>query len=224
MLVRFRVYLRRHHVGLLALFVALGGTSYAAVQLPRNSVGTKQLKNGAVTASKVKDGSLRSEDFKAGQLPRGAPGPKGDSGPIGATGATGPGGPQGQPGVDGAPGEPGFDGSALAFATVRVDAPGPAPSFDTRYTWGFESVTSPSAGSYCLKLTDYPTPPSPPVATVDPSGNVALASVQVGRGLNPAGGTCPDGTFQLVTFRAVINNGQIILEQAGGVSFTVVVP
>jgi hypothetical protein len=33
-------------VALLALFVALGGSSYAALQLPRASVGTKQLKTG----------------------------------------------------------------------------------------------------------------------------------------------------------------------------------
>jgi hypothetical protein len=33
----------------IALFVALGGTSYAAFSLPAGSVGTKQLKNGAVT-------------------------------------------------------------------------------------------------------------------------------------------------------------------------------
>ena len=32
----------------LALFVALGGTSYAAVTLPRNSVGQKQLRDHAV--------------------------------------------------------------------------------------------------------------------------------------------------------------------------------
>ena len=36
-------YVRRHHIGLLALFIALGGTSYAAVALPANSVGTKQI-------------------------------------------------------------------------------------------------------------------------------------------------------------------------------------
>ena len=29
----------------LALFVALGGASYAAIKLPANSVGTKQVKN-----------------------------------------------------------------------------------------------------------------------------------------------------------------------------------
>jgi hypothetical protein len=38
----------------LALFVALGGASYAAVALPANSVGTKQLKKSAVSASKLK--------------------------------------------------------------------------------------------------------------------------------------------------------------------------
>jgi hypothetical protein len=41
-------------IALLALFVALGGTSYAAFSLPKNSVGTKQLKRDAVTTSKIK--------------------------------------------------------------------------------------------------------------------------------------------------------------------------
>jgi len=45
-------------VACIALFVALGGTSYAVTQLPKNSVGTKQLKNSAVTGAKVKAGSL----------------------------------------------------------------------------------------------------------------------------------------------------------------------
>jgi hypothetical protein len=41
-------------LGVVALFVALGGTSYAAVvSLPKNSVGTAQLKSGAVTAGKI---------------------------------------------------------------------------------------------------------------------------------------------------------------------------
>jgi hypothetical protein len=45
-------HLRRHAVAYLALFVALGGTSYAA-SLPRNSVGTAQLRDRAVTALKL---------------------------------------------------------------------------------------------------------------------------------------------------------------------------
>ena len=42
-------------ISLLALFVALGGTSYAAVGLAKNSVGTKQLKKNAVTSPKIKN-------------------------------------------------------------------------------------------------------------------------------------------------------------------------
>jgi hypothetical protein len=40
-------------VAVLALFIALGGASYAAVNLPKNSVGAKQLKKGAVTPVKL---------------------------------------------------------------------------------------------------------------------------------------------------------------------------
>ncbi len=66
-----------------ALLIALGGTSYAAVQaLPRNSVTTVQ----------VKDHSLLARDFKAGQIPRG---PAGPAGPAGAAGPAGPAGASG---------------------------------------------------------------------------------------------------------------------------------
>jgi hypothetical protein len=44
---------RHNAVAYVALFVALGGTSYAAINLPANSVGTKQLRNGAVTPRKL---------------------------------------------------------------------------------------------------------------------------------------------------------------------------
>ena len=53
MIHRFVSHLRGNFVAYLALFVALGGTSYAAVSIPRNSVGTKQLRNGAVTLKKL---------------------------------------------------------------------------------------------------------------------------------------------------------------------------
>ena len=47
-------------VACIALSVALGGTSYAAIKLPRNSVGTKQLKKRAVTGVKVKANAITS--------------------------------------------------------------------------------------------------------------------------------------------------------------------
>jgi hypothetical protein len=45
-------------VACLALTIALSGASYAAVVLPRNSVGATQLKMNAVTAKKVKNGNV----------------------------------------------------------------------------------------------------------------------------------------------------------------------
>lgn len=45
-------------VATVALFVALGGASYAAIQLPKESVGSKQLKSGAVTRPKIRDGAV----------------------------------------------------------------------------------------------------------------------------------------------------------------------
>ena len=45
-------------VSLIALFVALGGTSYAALTIPRNSVGAVQLKDNAVTRWKIHDGAI----------------------------------------------------------------------------------------------------------------------------------------------------------------------
>jgi hypothetical protein len=41
-------YLRRHHIGLLALFIALGGTAYAVQRAPRDSVISKSIKDGQV--------------------------------------------------------------------------------------------------------------------------------------------------------------------------------
>jgi hypothetical protein len=75
-------------VAYLALFIALGGASYAALKIPRASVGAKQLKKNAVNSSKVKNRSLRAIDFARGALV-GTPGPRGEPGARGETGPTG---------------------------------------------------------------------------------------------------------------------------------------
>jgi hypothetical protein len=80
-------------VAVLALVVAMGGTSYAALSIGRNSVGSKQLRSNAVKSAKVKNGSLLARDFKAGQLPAGAPGATGAAGPQGVAGPQGEAGP-----------------------------------------------------------------------------------------------------------------------------------
>jgi hypothetical protein len=63
----------------LALVIALGGTSYAAIKLPKNSV----------TSVQVKDKSLLKKDFKTGQLPAGKKGATGAQGPAGPAGTAG---------------------------------------------------------------------------------------------------------------------------------------
>jgi hypothetical protein len=96
-------------VASLALFLALGGISYAAIQIPKSSVGSKQLKADAVTSAKVKDGTLQKADFAPGGLP-----------------AAGANGRDGTNGRDGAKGDRGTDG---ADAT---DPPDPANLLDPR--------------------------------------------------------------------------------------------
>src|ERR1044072_8538356 len=48
----------------IALFVALGGTSYAVSSLPRNSVGAEQLRTNSVGASEVRRGAVRSSELR----------------------------------------------------------------------------------------------------------------------------------------------------------------
>jgi hypothetical protein len=86
-------------MSVIAVFIALGGTTYAAVTLPKNSVKAKQIaknavgapeiKSAAVRTAEVKDGSLLTQDFAAGQLPEGAKGDKGNKGDKGDMGDTG---------------------------------------------------------------------------------------------------------------------------------------
>jgi hypothetical protein len=71
-------------LSIIALFVALGGTGYAAATLPRNSVGSGQ----------VIDGSLKKRDLADMTVTalRGSRGVPGAAGPAGATGPSGPAG------------------------------------------------------------------------------------------------------------------------------------
>jgi hypothetical protein len=90
-------HLKRNAIAYTALFLALGGTSYAAVRLPAGSVGSKELHSGAVTRTKlqrgavtsaaVQDHTLKAVDFARGQL---TAGPKGDAGAKGDQGDPGP--------------------------------------------------------------------------------------------------------------------------------------
>jgi hypothetical protein len=122
MLRRLSGHLAKNAVAYLALFVAFGGTSVAAVSLGRNSVKTRNISPSAVTGAKVKDRSLRAVDFGANQLPAGARGaacsgadpacrgPRGEAGAQGDPGARGDVGQRGEQGLQGEQGQQGEQG------------------------------------------------------------------------------------------------------------------
>ena len=63
-----------------ALFMTLGGTSYAVAtgsidsrEIKNNTVRSKDVRNNEIRSRDVRNGSLLTRDFKQGQLPAGPP-------------------------------------------------------------------------------------------------------------------------------------------------------
>jgi hypothetical protein len=153
----------------LALFIALGGSSYAALSLPRNSVGTQQLRPGAVRSPDVKNRSLGVADLslRARRSLAGRPGPIGPPGPAGAPAARH------------------FAAVAASGALVRGNATsGGRESAIGTYVVGFAERVSGCAFTATLGTTDGNTAPPGRVTvreldgrvgvqTFDPAGNAA---------------------------------------------------
>lgn len=131
-------------VALLALFVALGGSSYAAITLSNNSVKSKHIAKGAVkrsdigknavTAAKVANGSLTGADVKDQSLT-----PSDFSGSV-----QGPQGPQGVPGPQGERGLAGQDATKL-FGYIRDS--GSAGTATVEYGSGVTAVEDPAGNN-----------------------------------------------------------------------------
>jgi hypothetical protein len=174
-----------------ALFVALGGVGYAAITLPKNSVGSKQLKrnavtsikikNGAVDSKKVKDGSLLGADFKQGELP---------AGPRGAQGA------QGAQGLQGPKGDTGAAGSAAAYALVSDDG-----TVNTAQAKNIAqaNVTHSFGGTYCFSGLSFA--PTNVIATIN--GNTGNGAGDAQASIftpsdDPTSVNCPAGAQAVV--------------------------
>src|SRR4051794_21509910 len=73
-------------ISVMALFVVLGGTSYAAATklLPKNSVGSAQVVNGSLQKS-----DLSAKAVRALRGAKGSRGVQGPAGPAGSAGAQG---------------------------------------------------------------------------------------------------------------------------------------
>jgi hypothetical protein len=123
-----------------AVFLALGGSSYAAVHVTGKDVANasltgKDVKDGTITGADVKNGSRTARDFKAGALPSG---PKGDPGEPGQKGDKGD---KGDPGKDAVIGPNSITGAQVDESTLGMvpnaghsKALTPAPSSGPR--WG----------------------------------------------------------------------------------------
>jgi hypothetical protein len=128
-------------VSLIALFVALGGSSYAAITITGKNVKNPSLtgkdiknssltgsdvKNSSLTTSDIKNHSLRSTDFKAGQLPAG---PRGADGKNGTNGFGVLAYPFGGPPDPVAPGDP-ADAGFVPCPTGTFPTGGDANAYD----------------------------------------------------------------------------------------------
>jgi hypothetical protein len=80
-------------VAIVAVVMSAVGSATAA-----GLITSRHVKNNSLTSLDVRDRSLRAKDFSSGQLPSGAPGPRG---PQGTPGPPGPRGAEGPPGRDG---------------------------------------------------------------------------------------------------------------------------
>jgi hypothetical protein len=124
-----------------AVFIALGGSSYAALKLPKGSVGATQLRSNAVTSPKVKPGSLLVSDFRRSQRSR----------------LRGPQGPAGQQGAAGAQGPPGPAGTATAYGRVAGFDPTPTIVSASPNVSGVKRGYLGLAGRFCVTF-DPPIP------------------------------------------------------------------
>jgi hypothetical protein len=131
-------------ISFIALIVAMGGTGYAAISIPKNSVGTAQLRDGAVTKQKIARKTLGALDGAHG--PAGAPGHMGATGPTGVTGAAGQLGATGAPGPEGSLGP---TSGTSAGSVEELSSTGFTP-FGSSGT-----VTLPAAGKVLVEVSGF---------------------------------------------------------------------
>jgi hypothetical protein len=155
-------------VATLALFIALGGSAYAATALPRNSVGSAQiranavgpseLRRNAVTSTEIRDSSVSLRDIAAGARSalRGSPGLQG---PIGPAGPAGPAGTADRAAIDAGGGHP--------IGTART----------VTHTGGNEyTVEFPHDVSGCVYAATLAAVQNGPVLQQPPAGRITVAS------------------------------------------------
>jgi hypothetical protein len=181
-------------IATIAIFIALGGSSYAVIH-----VTGKNVADNSLTSADIRDNSLLRRDFKRGELKAasegvpGPQGPQGDAGAKGETGAQGLQGVKGDKGDAGAKGDAGLQGSQGATGIQGPQGttgttgpkgdkgdPGPLltvlPSGKTEFG-NYYALDNPApAGSFAIDVISYQFPlPSVPADHYLPPGAAATA-------------------------------------------------
>ena len=157
-------FLRENTIALLALFLALGGTTYAA--------STALIGKNTVASPQVVNGSLQTVDLskKARTALKGNRGPRGLTGAKGASGAQGPQGAQGAQGAQGGQGPQGPSGFVTSgFANF------PAGVTLTAGSDYFYPVTfTPSVNASCVVTASTQVSVNGPESTTGPYFRIAV--------------------------------------------------
>jgi hypothetical protein len=163
-------------VATLALFIALGGTSYAALKLPKNSVGSTQIKTGAVHTGEIANRTIRLGDISlsARSSLRGQAGAQGPQGPAGAAAVRH------------------FAVVSAGGQFLRGDAKsGGSAGAVGNYTIGFAESVSGCAYDATLGTADGSTVPAGRITVNDHGGSVGVQTYD-------AGGVAADLPFHLI--------------------------
>jgi hypothetical protein len=177
-----------------AVFIALGGSSYAAIKVTGNNVldsslTGKDLKSNSVTGQDVTrlttkdvtDGTLLAKDFDAGQLPPGPPGEQGIQGEKGDTGDTGP------------------AGTAYAHVYVSPNLCAGTPGDCTPdLAKNVTSVRRIGTGVYCISVTGATPAQRPSMATTEFFNTTGPEAATAALTLRGGSASCPSGPSQFV--------------------------
>ena len=170
----------------LALFAALGGSSYAALKLPRNSVGSSQIRSGAVGSSELRRGAVSSRHVKDRSIrladisTSARASLRGQAGPPGPAGPTGPSGVTYRAAVDSG------GGLLRGNATLSNHQPGSGA-----YRFNFDRDLSPCVFTATVAKVDATTP-APGLVYVETTGSSVVVHT-----FNP-GGTPEDRPFMVL--------------------------
>jgi len=202
---KFLRFLGGNTIALVALFLALGGTTYAAstALIGKNTVASPQVVNGSLQAK-----DLSKQARKALKGNRGLRGLRGLQGPKGATGAAG---------AMGAKGDTGAAGTARAYATVS-----PAGVLDAAHSKNIAAVSKASTGIYCIT----------PAAGIDPATTSPVATLDANPGFLANGEiyvettpvSCTATQVEVLTRQQSITAGPTLTSANTDSGFTVVIP